>query len=83
MPKYANENLIIETTNVLREDGIKVDEELVRDVIELGQAGIVERTIKSGGFESVTLPYLGKIKADHNLIRRMNTRLQQKKNNEK
>lgn len=56
--RFCNDDLIREVAEKLN-----ISEQLVKEVVE-AQAKLAAKTIKSGGLETVILPYLGKLKVN-------------------
>jgi hypothetical protein len=67
MGSICNEILITETA-----DELGLSEDLVRDVITF-QGKECERVIKRGAFETVRLPYIGKLEANHKKVQKLNS----------
>jgi hypothetical protein len=63
--KFCNERVIQKTVETLYEDeDIDVDEDTVRDIIEISQLDLLKNKIKEGFLETVKFPYLFKFKAN-------------------
>lgn len=67
MGSICNESLISFTSEELG-----ISEDVVREVVEF-QGEESERVIKRGGFETIRLPYLGKLEANHRKVQKLNT----------
>ena len=77
--EVCNKAIIDDTYRELYEKDSIITKELIEDVVDKGQSLFAYETIMLGTFETVSYPYLGKLKARHRYIQQMNQNLKIKK----
>jgi len=79
--EYCNNDILthvfIELNNSTNSDK-SISKEEIEDVIKNGQSLFTKEKMKEGSFEDVDYKYMGKVKARHGIIQKMNSRLKPK-----